>query len=94
MPYHTLLSLHPPDLCLTQVLLEARVEVAPPLEQHCFADQLEPRCEFERLVLEHGLQLILGNEGAVTDFVGVDVEVDVGLDEEDIVNWVGCQLRP
>jgi hypothetical protein len=85
--YHSLfISLHPPDLCLTQVLLEARVEVAPPLEEHCLADQFEPRCELERLVLEHGLQLVLGNERAVTDFVGVDVEVDIGLDEEDVVN--------
>lgn len=82
MWYHCLLlPLHPPNLCLAQVLLEAGVEVAPPLEEHCLADQLEPRCELERLVLEHGLQLVLSNEGAIASLVGVDVEVDVGLDE-------------
>jgi hypothetical protein len=74
MWYHCLLlPLHPSNLCLTQVLLEARVEVAPPLEEHRLADQLEPRCELERLVLEHGLQLVLGHEGAVAGLVGVDV---------------------
>jgi len=36
--------------------------------------------------LEHGLQLVLSHKGAVADFIGVDVEVDVGLYEEDVVN--------
>ena len=63
--------------------------MAPPLEEHCLADQLEPWCELERLVLEHGFQLILGDEGAITDFVGVDVKIDIGLDEENVVN---CDL--
>jgi hypothetical protein len=39
--------LHPPNLRLPKVLLEARVEVAPPLKKHCFADELEPRCKLE-----------------------------------------------
>lgn len=60
--------------------------MVPPLEEHCLADQLEPWCELERLVLEHGLQLVLGDKSAVSGFVGVDVEVDIGLDEKDVVN--------
>lgn len=61
--------------------------MAPPLEEHRLADQLEPWCELERLVLEHGLQIFLGHVAAVTNFIGVDVEIDVGLDEEDVVNY-------
>ena len=93
MWYHCLLlPLHPPNLCLAQVLLEAGVEVAPPLEEHRLADQLEPRCELERFVLEHGLQLVLSNEGAIASLVGVDVEVDVSLDEQDVVHCILSEL--
>jgi hypothetical protein len=60
--------------------------MTPPLEEHGLADQLEPRCELERLILEHSLQLILGDKGTVTDFIGVDVKIDIGLDEQDVVN--------
>lgn len=85
--YHELLlCLHPSNLRLTEILLEAGIKVAPPFEEHSLADQLEPRCELERLVLEHGLQLLLSNEAAVTDLIRVNVEVDIGLNKEDVVD--------
>jgi hypothetical protein len=55
--------------------------VVPPFEQHAFANKLEPRCEFERLVLEHGLEVFLGDPSRVPSLVGVHIEIDVGLDE-------------
>lgn len=60
--------------------------MAPPFEEHRLADQLKPRCKLERLILEHGLQLVLSDESAVAYFVRIDVEVDIGLDEEDVVD--------
>ena len=66
--------------------------MAPPLEEHCLADQLEPRCKLERLILKHGFQLILGDKSAVTDFVGVDVEIDISFDEEDVVNCASVNI--
>lgn len=61
--------------------------MAPPFKEHCLANQPEPRCELERLILEHGLQFVLSDKAAVTDLVGVDVQVDISLDEEDVVNY-------
>lgn len=87
-----LLRLHPSDLCLSKIFLKAGVQVAPPFEEHGFADQLEPRCELERLVLKHGLQLFLSNEAGVTSFVGVDVKIDIGLYEEDVVNCASVSI--
>lgn len=60
--------------------------MAPPLEQHRVADELEPRGELEVGLLEHLLQLIGGDVAGVADLVGVDLEVDVGLDEKDVVD--------
>ena len=58
----------------------------PPLEQHRFADELEPRRELELRVLEQGLQLLGRDVFRVLNLVLVDVEVNVGLDEEDVVD--------
>lgn len=55
--------------------------MVPPFEKHALADELEPRRKFEGFFLEHILQIFLGNPARVSDFVGVDVEVDVGRDE-------------
>ena len=66
--------------------------MAPPLEEHSLADQLKPRCKLERLILKHGFQLILGDKSAVTDFVGVDVEIDISFDEEDVVNCASVNI--
>lgn len=62
--------------------------MAPPLEEHSLADQLKPRCKLERFILKHGFQLLLSDKSAVTDFVGVDVKIDISPDEEDVVNCV------
>mgnify|MGYP007054562521 CR=1 FL=1 len=78
---------HPPDLLLALVLVELRgAEVAPPLEQQGVADELEPRRELEVGLREHLLELVRGHVAGVFDLVGVDLEVDVRLDEEDVVD--------
>jgi len=78
---------HAPDLLLVLELFEARFEVRPPLEQHRLADELEPRSELERRVLEQLLELLGRYISRGLDLVLVDVEIDIGLDEEDIINW-------
>jgi hypothetical protein len=83
---------HASDLSLSHILLQARVEVIPPFEQHAFADEFEPRCEFERLVLEHGLEVFLRDPSRVPSLVGVHVQVDVGFDEQDVVNYTNVSI--
>lgn len=61
--------------------------MVPPLVEHALADQLEPRRELERLVREHGFQVFLRYVAGVSDFVGTGVDIDVGFDEEDVVDW-------
>jgi hypothetical protein len=85
-------SLHPPDLRLALVLLETAVQVVPPLKQHALANELEPRGELVRLVLEHCLQLIRRDVLRVAHLVRVDVQVDIGLDEQDVINLVLAPL--
>jgi hypothetical protein len=87
--YVTLLASisHPSDLCFAQVLLETRVEVVPPLIEHALANQLEPGGELERLVLEHGPKVLLRDESGIANLVGVDIQVNVGLDKKDIVDY-------
>jgi hypothetical protein len=80
-------SSHPSDLCFAKVLLKTRVQVVPPLVEHALADQLEPGGELERLVLEHGLEVLLRDESRIADFVGVDIQVNVSLDKQDVVNY-------
>jgi len=77
--------LHAPNGLLILVSLEV-VEVGPPLEEHGLADELEPRSEAEALILEHGLELFRGDVFAVFGLVGVDVQVNVTLGEQDVVN--------
>lgn len=77
---------HAPDSGLALVLVEALVQAVPPLEEHALANELEPWGEEERVVFEHDLEVLLGDVFGGLDFVGVHVEVNVGLDEEDVVN--------
>lgn len=58
----------------------------PPLEQRALANEFEPRRESQRVVFEHILQLILGHVLRRLDFIWVLVDIDVGLDEEDVIN--------
>lgn len=61
--------------------------MAPPLKQHSVADQFEPRSEFELGVGKHALEFFGGDVFGILDFVGVWYDIDVGLDEEDVVNY-------
>lgn len=60
--------------------------ILPPFKEHRVADELEPGSELELRVLEHLLELFGANVFRVTNFVHVHVEINVGLDEEDVVN--------
>ena len=51
------------------------------------ADQLEPRREKQAGVVEHGLELVGSNILHISGLVEVRLQIDVGLDEEDVVNW-------
>lgn len=91
--YHSLfLRSHPSNLRLPEVFFKARVEVGPPFKEHRLADQLEPRCKLERLVLEHSFQLLRADEDAVTNFVRVDVKVDVSFNKENVVDCMTLVL--
>jgi len=77
---------HASNLLLAHILVQARIEVAPPLVKHALADELEPRRELERRVLEHALQLLLAHIARIPCFVGVHRQIDVRLDEQNVVN--------
>jgi hypothetical protein len=83
-------SLHASNLLLVHVLVQARVEALPPVEEHRVADELEPRGENQVGIVELLLQALRGNVLCVPDLVLVDVKVDIGLDEEDVVNCASC----
>jgi hypothetical protein len=84
---------HAANLLFILVLVEARIKVLPPLEQHGLADQLEPGRELQARILEERLQLPGRHILCRLDLVLVDVEINVGLDEEDIVDYkLACQF--
>ena len=58
----------------------------PPLEQHCVADQLEPRSEPEAVVSKHSLKAILRNVLCILNLVRVGFVVDISFDDEDVVD--------
>jgi hypothetical protein len=60
--------------------------VTPPLEQHGIADQLEPRGELEIGLSKHLPEFVRSDISGILDFPGVQVEINVCLDEKDIVN--------
>jgi hypothetical protein len=64
------------------------VEASPPLEEHALADELEPRREQERIVLEHCFELVFGNVFGGLYFVGVLLKINIGLDEENVIDWI------
>ena len=81
-------SLHTSNLLLVQVLVEARVKVLPPLEEHRVANELEPRSEEQAGVVELLLELLGSDVLGISDLVLVDIEINVGLDKENVVNCV------
>lgn len=60
--------------------------MVPPFVKHALANELEPRRELEGGVFEHGLEVLLANVTRVTRFVGVDVQINVGLDKQDVID--------
>lgn len=93
--------LHPPNLLFIGVLFQATVfQRLPPLEQHTFAYQLEPRCVFQLGVLsrfrfgvhEHLSQFIPTHPSHRLHLVFVDLDIRIGLDEEYVVNLVLAPL--
>lgn len=81
------MSLHSADLSLPQILFQPLVQMLPPFEQHRVTNQLEPRSKLQTLILEHLFQVRWGNVSCVLGLVRVDVDVDTGLDEQDIIDW-------
>lgn len=80
-------KLHPSNARLPLVLVQRRrTELAPPLEQHRIADEFEPRREDKPGLLEHLLQFLPGNVFRIAHFVGVDIEINIGLDKKDIID--------
>lgn len=79
-------ELHSSNRALVLILLKTCVKMRPPLKEQGVADELEPRCKKQACVVEHGLELVGGDVLDVTSLIDVWLEVDIGLDEEDIVN--------
>ena len=82
-------ALHPADLSLVGVFVQVGIEVIPPFEKHGVADQFEPWSEFEAAVLEHCLELVLTHVLRILDFIRVAFIVDVGFDDEYVVDCMG-----
>lgn len=60
--------------------------MVPPFEEHALADELEPWRELQRFILEHSLEVLLRDPARISYFIRVDVEINIGLDEQDVVN--------
>lgn len=78
---------HASDFLFVHVLVQTAVEMLPPLKEHGIADQLKPGGKFETRVIETILQVFRANIFCGLDLVLVEVEVHVGLDEEDIIDY-------
>jgi hypothetical protein len=51
------------------------------------ANELEPWREFQAAIVEHGLQFVRGNISGISNLVQVWLEVNLGFNEEDVVNY-------
>lgn len=60
--------------------------MVPPLKEHRVADELEPRRELEAGILELLLELLGRDVLGRLDLVRAGRQVDIGLDEENVVN--------
>ena len=58
----------------------------PPLVQHRVADKLEPWCKFQSIVPHHRPELFRGNVLAILNLIGIESMIDVGFDEQYVVN--------
>ena len=81
-----MVDLHSANLLLVHVLLKTRVKVLPPVEEQRVANELEPRGELEGRVLEHLLEAVGRDVLGGLHLILARVEIDVGLDEENVVD--------
>lgn len=80
-------SSHATNVLLPLVFFESSsAKVAPPFEKHRVANKLEPRREFEGRVGKHALEFIWRHVLGILDFIRVGVDVDIGLDEQNVVD--------
>jgi hypothetical protein len=84
-----LIASHSSDLLFVHVLLQALVKVLPPFKKQRIADELEPRCKLQGRVVEHRLQSVGVDVARVAHFIEVRLQIDVGLDKEDVVDFSG-----
>lgn len=64
-------------------------EVLPPVEEHGVADEFEPGGEFQFGVLEHLLEFLCRNILSIADLVRAHVQINIGLDEKDVIDYHG-----
>lgn len=69
------------------MLVQAGLEVTPPLEERRLADELEPRSELEAVVFEHGLERVLCDILCRLDLIRVFFEVYISLNEENVIDY-------
>lgn len=79
-------SLHPSDLRLILILLQALVKVLPPLEEQRVADELEPRGKFQTSVIEHTFKLVSGDVFCVSDLINVRLNINICFDKKNVIN--------
>ena len=85
--HHKRLELqHSSNLCLSSVFIQAMIQMLPPFKEHSLAYQFEPWREFEAVVLEHGLKFRLRNVSSIFHFIRICCVVNIGFDEQDVVN--------
>jgi len=58
----------------------------PPIKQHSVADEFKPRSELEIRIGKHFPELGGGDEFCGLDFIGVRMNGDRGLNNEDVVD--------
>ena len=71
---------------VAEMLVQTGAQVLPPPEEIRLANELEPRRELERVVLEHGLEIAFRHVLDIPHLVRVDIEIHVCLNEQDIVD--------
>lgn len=81
-----LVALHSVDPLIVCVLLETGVKASPPVKEESIADELEPRCELEAGVLKELLETVRAAVLSVPDLVRAGGKVDVGFDEQNVVD--------
>ena len=84
--FATFHSQHSSNRRLSGVFFQAIIQTLPPFKQHCVAYQLKPWSELQPVVLEHSLQLRRRDVSSILHFVGVCCVINVGLDEQYVVN--------